>query len=117
MVDEERFFVYKFFLLWAFIMNFFDDLFNKAKSLFGEDGEAEQVQVKYSILIFIYFVLLQKRCYYELLEVARDSTEDEIKRSYKKLALKWHPDKSPPEKKEECTAYFILLQVSFFVEF
>ena len=33
--------------------------------------------------------------YYEILEVDSDATETEIKRSYRKLALKWHPDKNP----------------------
>lgn len=47
-----------------------------------------------------------------MLEVSRDATEDDIKRSYKKLALKWHPDKNP-ERKDECTAYFVLLQQAY----
>lgn len=32
--------------------------------------------------------------YYEIMEVARDATQDEIKRSYRKLARKYHPDVS-----------------------
>jgi len=43
--------------------------------------------------------------YYEILEVATTANEQEIKRAYKKLALKWHPDKNP-DNKEEALAMF-----------
>ncbi len=36
-----------------------------------------------------------KRDYYEILEVTRTSTSDEIKKSYRRLAVKFHPDKNP----------------------
>jgi len=38
--------------------------------------------------------------YYEILEINRDATEEEIKKSYRKLAIKWHPDKNPNNREE-----------------
>src|SRR5213595_2086472 len=58
-----------------------------------------------------------KRDYYEVLGVARGTHEDEIKRSYRKLAVKFHPDKNPNDPhaeekfKELGEAYDVLIDV------
>ena len=57
---------------------------------------------------------MEKRCYYEILEVTKTSSAGEIKKAYRKKAMEFHPDRNPgnaeaEEKfKEASEAYEVL---------
>ena len=62
----------------------------------------------------LYFLGMSKRDYYEVLGVKKDASDDEIKKAFRKLAVKYHPDKNPGDKaaeekfKEANEAYSVL---------
>lgn len=57
---------------------------------------------------------MEKRDYYEVLGVSKTATADELKKAYRKMAIKYHPDKNPGDKeaeekfKEAAEAYDVL---------
>ena len=61
---------------------------------------------------------MAKRDYYEILGVERGVSEAELKKAYRRLAMKYHPDRSPDDKdaeekfKEASEAYEILSEAA-----
>ena len=61
---------------------------------------------------------MRKKDYYQILGVSRNATLDEIKKAYRKIAMRYHPDKNPGDKraeerfKEASMAYQALSEIS-----
>ena len=52
------------------------------------------------------------KCHYEVLGVSQEANDEELKKSYRKLALKWHPDKNP-DNLEEAHKQFQVIQAAY----
>lgn len=52
------------------------------------------------------------KCHYQVLEVDVDADDSQIKASYRRLALRWHPDKNI-ENSEEAKEKFQLIQQAY----
>eukprot|EP00598_Pedospumella_elongata_P006151 CAMPEP_0184977052 /NCGR_PEP_ID=MMETSP1098-20130426/7827_1 /TAXON_ID=89044 /ORGANISM="Spumella elongata, Strain CCAP 955/1" /LENGTH=309 /DNA_ID=CAMNT_0027499997 /DNA_START=22 /DNA_END=951 /DNA_ORIENTATION=+ len=49
-------------------------------------------------------------CHYETLGLSKDATPELIKKSYRKLAVRWHPDKNPDNPEEACEKFKLIAE-------
>uniref|UniRef100_A0A146MGQ8 J domain-containing protein n=1 Tax=Schistosoma mansoni TaxID=6183 RepID=A0A146MGQ8_SCHMA len=47
---------------------------------------------------------MEQTCCYKILGIKKTASSDEIKKAYRRLALKWHPDKNPDKRKKQKNA-------------
>ncbi|RPB27035.1 hypothetical protein L211DRAFT_834702 [Terfezia boudieri ATCC MYA-4762] len=55
----------------------------------------------------------EQRDYYAILNVPRDASDTQLRQSYRHLSLHFHPDKQPPELRQQATSRFNLIQQAY----
>jgi len=63
-----------------------------------DDGESYKNALTQNTARSTQYDIMAKRDYYEVLGVGKTASPDDIKRSYRRMAMKYHPDKKRPTK-------------------
>ena len=54
--------------------------------------------------------MAEKRDYYEVLGLQKGASAEEIKRAFRKMAMKYHPDRNPDDKDAKPMPFFLILK-------